>query len=256
MLKFLKWVKSAFWVGISLLLLAPLVILAVQQQQEPPSWNHVVHEPPPNVDRSSAATAITKSRLSAVKVRSTTLNFFEGSSTTTGTYFKVKDRHYIITVHHGIIGPCWLLDVVHEGTQVECKKYIKLDELRDYAIIELEEPFPNRKPILIPHDLPHGAQWRHSYSILNKIIYTGYPNTIGPLTLRGDVVGYASNEQIYIFSHAYGGASGSGVFTQSGKYIGYVTAIDVGVTDWGIDILENIVLVAPAFNVDWNIVLD
>ena len=70
------------------------------------------------------------------------------------------------------------------------------------------------------------------------------------------MVGYASNEQIYIFSHAYGGASGSGVFTQSGKYIGYVTAIDVGATDWGVDILENIVLVAPAFNVDWDIVLD
>jgi V8-like Glu-specific endopeptidase len=70
------------------------------------------------------------------------------------------------------------------------------------------------------------------------------------------VVGYGHGETLYIFSHAYGGASGSGVFTENGKYIGYITAIDVGQTEWGIDVLENIVLVAPAFNVDWSAVLD
>ena len=90
---------------------------------------------------------------------------------------------------------------------------------------------------------------------MNKIIYTGYPNLIGPLTLRGDVVGYTEQEQIYVFSHAYGGASGSGVFSVDGKYIGHVVAIDVGSTGMGVDVLENIVIVTPAFNIDWRVVL-
>ncbi len=94
------------------------------------------------------------------------------------------------------------------------------------------------------------------YTTLNNIVYTGYPNAIGPLTLRGDVVGYNDYEYFYVFSHAYGGASGSGVFTGNGKYIGHIVAIDVGTTELGVDILENIVIVVPAFNVDWSVVLN
>ena len=70
------------------------------------------------------------------------------------------------------------------------------------------------------------------------------------------MVGYTEYEQIYIFSHAYGGASGSGVFSPTGKYIGYVVAIDVGQTDFGLDVLENIVIVNPAFNIDWRKILN
>ncbi len=173
----------------------------------------------------------------------------------TGTYFVVGDTPYVMTVHHGIHGPCWLVRVIHEGEQYGCKEYITMDEENDYVIMEMEAPLSNRTPIRIPEDLPHGTQWKPSYSILNTIIYTGYPNTVGPLTLRGDVVGYG-DEYVYVFSHAYGGASGSGVFTHDGKYIGYVVAIDVGVTEHGLDILENIVIVAPAFNVDWSVVLN
>ena len=124
-----------------------------------------------------------------------------------------------------------------------------------FVAMELEGEITNRAPIRIPQDLPSGTQWKKSYSILNKIIYTGYPNDIGPLTLRGDVIGYNKDEYLYVFSHAYGGASGSGVFSKQGKYIGYVVAIDVGSTELGTDVLENIVIVAPALNIDWNLVL-
>ena len=37
----------------------------------------------------------------------------------------------------------------------------------------------------------------------------------------------------------------------TGKYIGYVVAIDVGQTEMGVQILENVVLVMPAYNIDW-----
>ena len=52
------------------------------------------------------------------------------------------------------------------------------------------------------------------------------------------------------------GSSGSGVFSTKGKYIGIVTAIDIGQTEFGVDILENVVLVTPVFKVDWSVILD
>ena len=186
-------------------------------------------------------------------IRSTQMTFWAGTSTMSGTYFVANGNHYVITVHHGIHGPCWLVTIIHEDNYYSCKRYVEMDETNDYAIIEVDGPISSREPILIPQDLPLGDEWERSYSILNNIIYTGYPNTIGPLTLRGDVVGYG-DEYLYVFSHAYGGASGSGGFTKEGKYIGYVVAIDVGSTELGVDVLENIVIVAPTFNVDWSVV--
>ena len=173
----------------------------------------------------------------------------------TGTYFKANDRHYVITALHGIQGPCIFTSVEHKEETVGCKEYIDTSPENDYIIMEIDSPIQSRTPVMIPQDLPHGPQWEKSYSILNNIIYTGYPNAIGPLTLRGDVVGYNENQYLYVFSHAYGGASCAGVFTKEGKYIGYVVAIDVGVTELGHDVLENIVIVAPALNVDWDVVL-
>lgn len=257
MLRFLKWVKVTFWLVISLLLFAPLVYLSIQENNLQPRWHEIVND-----DRvltpygGFSYGSVAKSRQSAVKVQSTQMRFWASTATMSGTYFIAQGKHYILTVHHGIHGPCWLTTVIHDGERYPCKKYVILDEQHDYAIIEIEGPMTNRKPIQIPRDLPHGKQWNKSYSILNSIVYTGYPNTLGPLTLRGDVVGYSDYEYFYVFSHAYGGASGSGVFSASGKYIGHVVAIDVGRTEFGVDVLENIVIVVPAFNIDWSLVLN
>ena len=84
------------------------------------------------------------------------------------------------------------------------------------------------------------------------MFYTGYPNSTGPLTIAGSVVGYALGDFIYLDSFAWGGASGSGVFSSDGKFIGYILAIDIGQTEYGIDVLENIVIVVPAFKIDWG----
>tara|TARA_Y100000593_G_C4299752_1_gene332704 strand:+ start:940 stop:1713 length:774 start_codon:yes stop_codon:yes gene_type:complete len=255
MLRFLKWVKVGFWALVSTALVALLVGIGIIDQNRPPSWEKIMHgdkisaEYPADYRR-----AIEKSRLSAVRVRSTSLSFWGSTATMTGTYFIASNKHYVITVHHGIIGPCWLVVVDHRSTSSQCKEYVVKDEVLDYVIMELDEPLPNRTPIKIPQDLPAGTKnWENSYSLLTNIIYTGYPNTLGPLTLKGDVAGYAP-EYLYVFSHAYGGASGSGIFTKDGHYIGYLVAVDLGSTELGIDVLENIVIVAPSFNVDWSAV--
>jgi len=257
MIKFLKCVKYGFWGAWLVLLLVALITVSVLNYQTIPTWhqtipseNFVLHH---SDDYQRAAK---KSRQSTVKISSRNLKLWNGAATTTGTYFTANKKHYVITVHHGIIGPCWLQSVIYHGEHYSCKEYVKVDVENDYVIIELEASLKGATPIKIPQDLPHGGQWKKSYSILNSIIYTGYPNVIGPLTLRGDVVGYSEEQYLYIFSHAYGGASGSGIFTKEGKYIGYIVAIDVGSTEFGVDVLENIVVVAPAFNVDWNVVIN
>ena len=257
MLKFLRWVKIGFWWSFFTLVAGTLVVTSVLSHNMQPAWEEISQNDNISADLPlEYKKAAHKSRASAVMVKSSQLTFWGGTSTMSGTYFVANDKHYVVTVHHGIHGPCWLIAVIHEENYYSCKKYVVLNEANDYAIIEVEEPISDRIPVRIPKDLPHGSEWKRSYSILNNIIYTGYPNTIGPLTLRGDVIGYDQNEYIYIFSHAYGGASGSGVFTRKGKYIGYIVAIDVGETELGPDVLENIVIVAPAFNIDWSVVLN
>jgi len=68
-------------------------------------------------------------------------------------------------------------------------------------------------------------------------------------------VGYADGDYVYMNSFAWGGASGSGVFTAKGQFVGYVLAIDIGQTDYGVDVLEDIVIVVPAFKIDWATLL-
>ncbi len=193
--------------------------------------------------------AIKKSRQSAVQLIS--VSPIEGLlSTFSGTYFEYFGSHFIITVAHGIQGPCEYTKVVYNGEIHDCKKYITVDNHIDYAIIQIEE-IEDRKAIKIPRDLPKNKQWINSYSVLNNLIYTGYPNTVGPLTISGEIAGFASSEYIYMISYAWQGSSGSGVFDSSGKFIGHVVAVDVGQTEFGFQILQNVVLVVPAFKVDW-----
>lgn len=256
MLKFLKFVRYSFWFIFLVTIITTICVISVLQNSKMPEWSEVYHSEiaSSNYD-GQYQKAILKSRRSSVKVHSLGLSMWGGLSTMTGTYFKARNKHYVITALHGIQGPCLFTSVEHEDEIVGCKEYVSSSPEYDYVIMEIDEPLLNRTPIKIPQDLPRGPQWKKSYSILNNIIYTGYPNAVGPLTLRGDVIGYNENQYFYVFSHAYGGASGSGVFTKEGKYIGYIVAIDVGVTALGEDVLENIVIVAPALNVDWASVI-
>jgi hypothetical protein len=256
MLRFLKLVKYTFWTSCLVILFSLVSLISVISNRYVPTWEEIYTEETfsQNYDRTFQS-SMAKSRNSSVKVNSLGLSFWGGMSTMTGTYFKTKRGHYVITAFHGIQGPCVFTTVAHKEEVISCKEYVDVSPEHDYIIMEIEAPMQSRIPISIPKDLPQGTQWKRSYSILNNIVYTGYPNAIGPLTLRGDVVGYNENHYLYVFSHAYGGASGAGVFTKEGKYIGYIVAIDVGTTEFGKDVLENIVIVAPALNVNWGIVL-
>ena len=254
--RFLKWVKVLFWAGLGAMVTLSIITAIAYEQYHFPTQTEI--QDPTNISTEYSGDyqrTILKSRMSSVLIVSG--DFLSGmTATQSATYFVANDTPYIITTAHGILGPCFLVAVSHEEETIGCTDYMIIDREADYAIIKIEDKFFNRTPIRIPEDLPLGKEWKKSYSILSKIIYTGYPNMVGPLTLKGDVVGYTGGELVYIFSHAYSGSSGSGVFSTDGKYIGMIMAIDVGQNELGVDVLENIVIVTPSFKIDWAVVLD
>ena len=81
--------------------------------------------------------------------------------------------------------------------------------------------------------------------------YTRYPNEGGPYTFDGKIVGYKEGEALFVDSYGWSGSSGSGVFSDNGKLIGYVMALEVGETYFGRQVLENFIWVVPLFKVDW-----
>jgi hypothetical protein len=189
------------------------------------------------------------SRESAVRVLS--LSDDGRVATSTGTYFKVRGHYYILTVMHGLVGECEVTRVWADGTGfTPCNKIVLGNPAVDYAIIEVDE-IPSLRPVKLPQALPQATEWKQALSAQTKVYYTGFPNSTGPLTFDGRIVGYTEGDYIYMNSFAWGGASGSGVFTANGDFIGYILAIDIGQTEYGIDVLEDIVVVVPAFKIDW-----
>jgi len=195
---------------------------------------------------------IHKSRLSTVKVVSLEPEYGL-FSVATGTYFTMKDRYFILTVNHGVPGECQYTKINVDGRFLRCIQFIELNIAADYAIIEIDK-IEGRKPIHISSTTPEGRQWKRALSVMNKVYFTGYPNNIGPLTVSGEIIGYTSSGLIYVRAYAWAGSSGSAVFTSDGFLIGYVLAVDVGQSEYGQDVIEDILLVAPAYQIDWGVI--
>ena len=176
----------------------------------------------------------------------------EGISLATGTYFVYLGRYYVLTVSHAIVGSCEDLIVTYFNNTTNCLEYILIDRQIDYAIIEVER-LEDRKPLSVLNSVEFR---RNKFpKLLDKMFYTGYPNNIGPLSFAGTISGFTDNGYIFLNSYAWTGSSGSGVFNSKGKLIGIIMALDVGTTQYGVDVLENLLIVIPVYNVDWSTAL-
>ena len=224
------------------------VIYSVQQSAEVASIGEMtdivnIQRKLPVADRR----AIRKSRASVVRVMSLSEDQ-QVFSSASGTYVTAYGRYFVLTVNHGIQGPCELTRIQASDEFVGCIQFIKLDEFSDYAIVEIEK-LESRTPLQIPRDV---AKRKQDFAIMSDVYYTGFPNGTGPLTIDGKIIGYMGGDFIYLKSYAWSGASGAGVFTSDGKLMGYVLALDVGQTEFGVDVLEDIVFVVPITLVRWD----
>ena len=57
------------------------------------------------------------------------------------------------------------------------------------------------------------------------VIYSGYPNVTGLLTIEGYIAGIHPRGDIYMHSYGWSGASGSAVFDMRGRLVGVLVAI-------------------------------
>jgi S1-C subfamily serine protease len=169
-------------------------------------------------------------------------------SLSSGSYIKYENRFYILTTSHGIIGDCKNIAIVYFEQYTGCVDMAVNNKSLDYALIEVQE-MQFRKPIKVDSGL---SKSKKKYHLMDKVYYTGYPNSAGPLTFGGTVSGFDEFGLIYIHSYAWSGSSGAGVFDSKGKLIGMIMAIDVGKSEYGVDVLEDIIVVIPIDMIDWT----
>ncbi len=184
---------------------------------------------------------------SAVKVLSST-GLYESEGVTaasTGTYFTYKNYNYILTTAHSLVGPCETTVIITDTYMFHCLNLVLFDPINDYAIFEVEEIF-NRIPITINEFLYDEKDTKLNTGVHQNIIYTGYPQGIGPLTFDGKIVSHKQENGIfYVNSYAWSGSSGSGIFNRDGKLLGIITAVSVANTEHGVDVMEDLIIVTP-----------
>jgi len=209
-----------------------------------------------NVDKASSMyNAASISRMSTVKVLSMSTEGY-GISTASGTYVTYRDRYFILTVAHGINSDCnfvRFMAATGAGDLVDCKQIIEINQYVDYSIIEVDE-ISGLRAVDIRRQIPNAREWVDTFATFNELIYTGYPGNIGVSTFRGEVISYTYEDLVYLHSFAWPGASGSGVFNEEGQLVGHIMALAVGETEYGVDVLEDIVVVIPLFSINWSII--
>jgi len=176
-------------------------------------------------------------------------------TSSSGTYFYHKGISYVITAGHSLIGDCESTKIIADDYAYNCINLIAIDPFKDIGIIEVEKIF-NRNPVVIEDLASTDAQIYENTGVHQKIIYTGYPQGMGPLTFDGKIVSHSINNDIYIVhSYAWSGSSGSGVFNTNGILIGIVTAVSVANSDYGIDVMEDLIIVTSIELIDLQSVL-
>ena len=179
-----------------------------------------------------------RTRQAAVKVRSL-LQGGHGS----GTYMVAYGRRIVATAAHVVRNESIMLVEGRDG-EVAIGKVVFVDYRVDIAFMVVPE-IETRTAVRYRPELKYDER------LVGKILtYTGFPSHHDLLTIRGYV---AALEHSMIVSNMFGwfGSSGSGVFDQSGRYLGCVSGIDVGRFGGGGRIpLEEIVWVAPISQID------
>ena len=179
--------------------------------------------------------ASTMSRESSVKVIVLTDRDTIGHGS--GAYVTYRGKFYILTAYHVIHD--MIRAVAVDGKSSHFMEPALIHRESDTALLAVEE-IPNKKPLrlkLSSRDLP---------KIGAEVIYTGYPNLTGPLTVEGTVAGFASDGAIILQSYAWGGASGSAVLNKRGEVLGVLSGIELGKDYRGIVVQNSsIVIVNP-----------
>lgn len=189
-----------------------------------------------------------KSRASSIALLS--VNLMNGEvSFASGTYMKYNNHYFIMTAAHAIQSKLGYMLIVTRDGEHSAGKVVYSSKKSDFAFVEA--PFiAGIEAVDIKKAFPTTKKWAKSLEVLDPVVYTGYPNATGPLTIDGKIMGFTYGV-VYVNTYAWSGASGSAVFDEKGNIIGIISALEVG--DFGqVQIpIENSIIVRPTYLVDW-----
>jgi S1-C subfamily serine protease len=157
-----------------------------------------------------------KSRESVISIDVMTSNGSVGSGS--GAYVRYRGQDVIITAAHVVEDAVVVLISAHG--QVAEATVALVDAGRDFAILRVPK-LEHVKPIRFT------APSTTSFAIGEQLLYTGFPNRFGPLTIKGSIAAFYGADTIIMQSYAWSGASGSLVLDKSGNVVGILTAIEI-----------------------------
>ena len=202
------------------------------------------------------AYVINKSLTSAVRVMSSFggENNNDITSSSSGTYFVHNDISYVLTAAHSLVGECENTTIIAGDYAFQCLDVVSVDPFKDIGILQVENVF-NRAPISV-YDLLMHDEIEKNIPVHEKLIYTGFPQGLGPLTFDGKVISHEIvNSTFFAHSYAWAGSSGSGVFNSDGKLVGVITAVSVANSEYGVDVMEDLIIVTSVELIDFRNVL-
>ena len=200
-----------------------------------------------NIKMMSETTVIKTSTRLESKTRDATVEIYSdrtsGLSFGTGTLFKYKNKNIVITSAH-VLGDDSNGVIVAIAGEEATAEVIYYDSENDLAVLILPE-LPHLQPIKLRLSKPDDVK------IGQDLLFSGHPNMMGLLTIRGYVAGMYGTSQIIMHSFGWSGASGSAVFSKNGKLVGILMAIGVGPGMYGEAAhMEDIVFLVPAWKLD------
>jgi len=163
----------------------------------------------------------------------------------TGTYFKYKGHHIVVTAAHiwaeSVPEPLSSAAMVESPHEQVIGKIVYWDQIVDIAVLVVPS-MESRTPAKFNRD--------PQYTVGEDVVYSGFPGANSLLTFEGQLAGDGYGTDLAMHSLAWGGSSGSGVFDSSGRFVGVVSSIMVGRGFMGPQLVGTIVYVAPANLID------
>ena len=163
----------------------------------------------------------------------------------TGTYFKYRGRHIVITASH-VTKRSQAFIVVDRFGNKRLGSLIYADPSADFSVI-LIPAFDKIRPI--PLKVP---QYNPLNEIDRSVIFSSYPGSQTLRTVRGRISG-VEGPYVVLYSTAWPGSSGAGVFDEKGNFVGVLFALTITSFNKAPVLLESMVWVEPYNNISWDL---
>ena len=182
-----------------------------------------------------------RARLAAVKVLTP---HGHGS----GSLFIINGNYIVFTAEHVVGTNAFVTIKSEEGEEIEAP-VIYRDKSADIAAVMVKK-MKTRTPMKfkLPRKEPGPG---------TNIFYSGYPAGHNLLSIRGVISGYSDNgkgaKSLIIFGYGWFGCSGSAIYDAKGHFIGILWGVDVLMSPFGIQVVEDLIWVSQSSRIDTHL---